>query len=151
MDIHDQTLADLASVKRGIEKLNERQECSDEATKLEEEMTRAISNLREVMDNLHPQTLDILGLGPALESHLQVCPQCAHLADEARSLLARFADARLPDPPEDLVERTLTTARARSAATISGPADGEADSVGPGFVEGCRHHGGVGRYNVFRH
>ncbi len=71
MDIHDQTLADLASVKRGIEKLNERQECSAEATKLEEEMTRAISNLREVMDNLHPQTLDILGLGPALESHLE--------------------------------------------------------------------------------
>lgn len=71
MDIHDQTLADLASVKRGIEKLNERQECSEDATKLESDMTRAISNLREVMDNLHPQTLDILGLGPALESHLE--------------------------------------------------------------------------------
>ena len=71
MDIHDQTLADLASVKRGIEKLNERQDCSDEAKLLEDDMTRAISNLREVMDNLHPQTLDILGLGPALESHLE--------------------------------------------------------------------------------
>lgn len=71
MDIHDQTLADLASVKRGIENLKGRQECAVEAGLLEEEMTRAISNLREVMDNLHPQTLDILGLGAALESHLE--------------------------------------------------------------------------------
>jgi signal transduction histidine kinase len=71
MDIHDQTLADLASVKRGIEQLKEQQECASEAGLLEEEMTRAISNLREVMDNLHPQTLDILGLGAALESHLE--------------------------------------------------------------------------------
>ena len=71
MDIHDQTLADLASVKRGIEKLNDRSEFRDEVTQLEDDMTRAISNLREVMDNLHPQTLDILGLGPALESHLE--------------------------------------------------------------------------------
>jgi signal transduction histidine kinase len=71
MDIHDQTLSDLASVKRGIERLKCQQECAVEAGLLEEEMTRAISNLREVMDNLHPQTLDILGLGPALESHLE--------------------------------------------------------------------------------
>lgn len=71
MDIHDQTLADLASVKRGIEKLKSQQECADEAALLEDEMSRAISNLREVMDNLHPQTLDILGLGAALESHLE--------------------------------------------------------------------------------
>jgi signal transduction histidine kinase len=71
MDIHDQTLADLASIKRGIEKLKGESGCTDAAALLEEEMTRAISNLREVMDNLHPQTLDILGLGPALESHLE--------------------------------------------------------------------------------
>lgn len=71
MDIHDQTLADLASVKRGIEKLKSQQECAEEAGQLEEGMSRAISNLREVMDNLHPQTLDILGLGAALESHLE--------------------------------------------------------------------------------
>ncbi len=30
-----------------------------------------MANLREVMDNLHPQALDILGLGPALQSHLE--------------------------------------------------------------------------------
>jgi signal transduction histidine kinase len=30
-----------------------------------------MTNLREVMDNLHPQTLEILGLGAALQSHLE--------------------------------------------------------------------------------
>ena len=38
---------------------------------LEEDLQRAITNLREVMDNLHPQTLEILGLGAALQSHLE--------------------------------------------------------------------------------
>jgi len=71
MDIHDQTLADLASIKRGLEKLKHESKCANEASLLEAEMIRAISNLREVMDNLHPQTLDILGLGAALESHLE--------------------------------------------------------------------------------
>ncbi len=71
MDIHDQTLADLATVKRGIEGLKEQAGCHAEATALESNLQKAIRNLREVMDNLHPQTLDILGLGAALESHLE--------------------------------------------------------------------------------
>jgi signal transduction histidine kinase len=30
-----------------------------------------MTNLRDIMNNLHPQTLDILGLGAALEAHLE--------------------------------------------------------------------------------
>lgn len=70
MDIHDQTLADLATIKRSIEALKEHDVCPIEANNLEINLDKAIRNLREVMDNLHPQTLDILGLGAALESHL---------------------------------------------------------------------------------
>ncbi|WP_432823354.1 HAMP domain-containing protein [Trichloromonas sp.] len=71
MDIHDQTLSDLASVLRGIQEVKSEGNCGSGADRIEEDLQRAISNLREVMDNLHPQTLDILGLGPALESHLE--------------------------------------------------------------------------------
>ena len=39
--------------------------------RIEEDLQRTIGNLRELMDNLHPQILDILGLGPALESYLE--------------------------------------------------------------------------------
>ena len=71
MDIHDQTLSDLSSVLRGIQELNTEDKCRTNAAVLEEDLQKAMTNLREVMDNLHPQTLDILGLGAALESHLE--------------------------------------------------------------------------------
>jgi signal transduction histidine kinase len=75
MDIHDQTLADLAAVRRGIERLGEDQlcqgNCSPAITTIETDLQRAIANLRAVMDDLHPQTLDILGLPAAIEAHLE--------------------------------------------------------------------------------
>jgi len=74
MDIHDQTLSDLASVRRGLERLEANPSCSGSCAPavltLETDLQRAITNLRTVMDDLHPQTLDILGLPAAIEAHL---------------------------------------------------------------------------------
>lgn len=71
MDIHDQTLADLAAILRTIQDMKKVENCLPEAIRLEDDLQRTMTNLREVMDNLHPQTLDILGLGAALQSHLE--------------------------------------------------------------------------------
>lgn len=71
MDIHDQTLSDLSSILRGLQILQKQQACRDQAQALEAELKGAIADLRQLMDNLHPQTLDILGLGAALQSHLE--------------------------------------------------------------------------------
>lgn len=71
MDIHDQTLADLSAVKRGLEALQRETSCGEAAVSIDADLQRAMSNLRVVMDNLHPQTLDILGLPAALESFLE--------------------------------------------------------------------------------
>lgn len=71
MDLHDQTLSDLSSVLRGIQGLKAEQKDATEVFQLEEDLQRTMANLREIMDNLHPQTLEILGLGAALESHLE--------------------------------------------------------------------------------
>lgn len=75
MDIHDQTLADLASVRRGIERLGANASCQGfcaaDVQTIETDLQRAITNLRAVMDDLHPQTLDILGLPAAIEAHLE--------------------------------------------------------------------------------
>lgn len=71
MDIHDQTLSDLSGVLRGIQELHDGATLAEERSRLEKDLIKAIGNLREVMDNLHPQTLDILGLGAALQSHLE--------------------------------------------------------------------------------
>jgi len=82
MDLHDQTLSDLASILRGLQQLQQLPEAEQQARELETELHRAIGGLRGVMDNLHPQTLDILGLAAAIESyvtrHLQKpeLPEC---------------------------------------------------------------------------
>lgn len=73
MDLHDQTLADLSAVLRGLQALEIKapdQETNHSAITLGQDLNRAISNLRDIMNNLHPQTLDILGLGAAIEAHL---------------------------------------------------------------------------------
>jgi signal transduction histidine kinase len=74
MDLHDQSLSDLSTILRGLQNLST--ETTDavvlqKTAKLEEELERAITNLRDIMNNLHPQTLDILGLGAAIEAHLE--------------------------------------------------------------------------------
>lgn len=71
MDLHDQTLSDLSSILRGLQTIQEQPACQEDARALEEDLKRAITDLRQLMDNLHPQTLDILGLGAALQSHLE--------------------------------------------------------------------------------
>jgi signal transduction histidine kinase len=99
MDIHDQTLADLATVLRGIQELKKVEGCEPEAVRLEEDLQKSMANLREVMDNLHPQTLDILGLGAALQSHLE-----RHL-DKAN--LPQYHLYVSPEAPTDGLSRLL--------------------------------------------
>ncbi|TYO98110.1 signal transduction histidine kinase [Geothermobacter ehrlichii] len=70
MDIHDQTLADLSSVLRGLQELKQRPD-PDRLAQLEAELQKTMSSLREVMNNLHPQSLEILGLGATLEAHVE--------------------------------------------------------------------------------
>ncbi|MCW8893892.1 MAG: histidine kinase, partial [Deltaproteobacteria bacterium] len=74
MDLHDQSLADLSAILRGLHNLkNEKsdQDIAIQAHHLSQDLERAIANLRDIMNNLHPQTLDILGLGAAIEAHLE--------------------------------------------------------------------------------
>ena len=65
MDIHDQILSELTAVRRRLTEL------PTDTEKLTHELDTAIVNIRAVMDNLHPQTLDILGLEAAIRSHLE--------------------------------------------------------------------------------
>lgn len=88
MDIHDQTLAELSAVSRKLEHLQRDNVCREEAAAIEQDLKKSMTNLRVVMDNLHPQTLDILGLPAAIESLLdKTCnapglPEYHFLADD---------------------------------------------------------------------
>jgi len=96
MDLHDQTLADLSAVRRGLENLRQKTSCGDDAAALEADLQRAMTNLRVVMDNLHPQTLDILGLPAAIESLLG--KSCASATAPAYHFLANDDAAELKLP-----------------------------------------------------
>lgn len=74
MDLHDQSLSDLSGILRGLQAVGgEITEPAprDKVSELEQDLAQAITNLRDIMNNLHPQTLDILGLGAAIETHLE--------------------------------------------------------------------------------
>lgn len=66
MDLHDQSLSDLSSILRQLQTMP-----TEVAGGMERDLNAAIANLRDIMNNLHPQTLDILGLGAAIEAHLE--------------------------------------------------------------------------------
>jgi signal transduction histidine kinase len=96
MDIHDQTLADLSAVRRGLEQLSREPSCRESVVSIEADLQRAMTNLRVVMDDLHPQTLDILGLPAAIESLLE--KSCESSGSPAYHFLAN-ADAATLDLP----------------------------------------------------
>ncbi|MCK4508744.1 MAG: HAMP domain-containing protein, partial [Desulfuromonadales bacterium] len=110
MDIHDQTLADLSAVRRGLEKLQMEASCGEEAAAIEADLQRAMTNLRVVMDNLHPQTLDILGLPAAIESLLE--KSCDSPGSPAFHFLANddAAELKLPRLTEVTVYRIVVEA-----------------------------------------
>jgi len=110
MDIHDQTLADLSAVRRGLENLRQQTSCGDEAASLEVDLQRAMTNLRVVMDNLHPQTLDILGLPAAIQSLLE--KSCEPSGSPTYHLLANddAADLELPRLTQVTIYRIVAEA-----------------------------------------
>ncbi|MFO7604629.1 MAG: HAMP domain-containing protein [Gammaproteobacteria bacterium] len=72
MDMHDQTLADLTGLQRRLETLAQGPHaCADEARELTARVMEISESLRGVIDNLHPQTLDVLGLDVAVRSYLK--------------------------------------------------------------------------------
>lgn len=71
MDLHDEVLAELTATSRTLEALaaggtHDRAELAGAATSVKQ----SIHRIRAIMDDLHPQTLDLLGLEAALRSYL---------------------------------------------------------------------------------
>lgn len=72
MDLHDQALSDLNHLARDMKMLSsggsvEPQQLVSASQNLDE----IIEDIRRIMDDLHPQTLDALGLEAALQSYLK--------------------------------------------------------------------------------
>ncbi len=70
-------------------------------------------------------------LHASARAHLDDCPQCRELEEDARELLGLLSDARLPVPPSALVARTM----ARIADHLADPA-GKRKSQPAGALSG---------------
>ena len=163
MDIHDQTLADLSAVTRKLEYMREKAPDNEDVTKIEADLKRAMTNLRIVMDNLHPQTLDILGLPAAVESLLEkICeapnsPEYHFLADdEVEALkLPRLAQVTLYRIIVEAVNNVMRHAHANQLEVGMGFRNGSlvitVEDNGCGFDPAPRlpnQAGGRGLYNI---
>lgn len=73
MDLHDQVLSDLNATLRALETAHARADghLRAELAAIRENLQGSIDGIRAIMDDLHPQTLDLLGLEAALRSHLK--------------------------------------------------------------------------------
>lgn len=75
MDMHDQTLADITGLGRELSALRGMGPLSEQAEQrlhvLEKGLDELAGGIRRVIDDLHPQTLEMLGLEAALRSYLQ--------------------------------------------------------------------------------
>ena len=98
MDLHDQSLADLSAILRNVQNLESKASVTSSEIQhlnLSQDLERAITNLRDIMNNLHPQTLDILGLGAAIEAHLEQCCDSAELPEYHLHIDPRVNDIKL--------------------------------------------------------
>jgi signal transduction histidine kinase len=71
MDLHDQTLADLARVVRQVSALNRNGIAgAAQLAELEGEVTNCLTELRHIVDDMRPSVLELFGLRDAIEAHL---------------------------------------------------------------------------------
>ena len=70
MDMHDGVLADLTTLSRTLDRAESEQEKAPPIAELRANVAELAESIRRVIDDLHPQALEILGLEAALRSFL---------------------------------------------------------------------------------
>ena len=75
MDIHDQFLSDVANITRSLDDIEQSEDMTEtdrtELQQIQNNLRDLTTNLRTIIDDLHPSSLNMLGLEAALRSFLQ--------------------------------------------------------------------------------
>jgi signal transduction histidine kinase len=103
MDLHDQTLADLARVVRQVSALHRHGMAgASQLADLEREIINCLTELRHIVDDMRPSVLELFGLRDAIEAHLN-----RSVSRATPSIAVRIQDTS-EGAADMLPERTLT-------------------------------------------
>ena len=104
MDLHDQTLADLARIARQLSALRGQGVArAAQLADLEQEVAGCLTELRHIVDDMRPSVLELFGLRDAVEAHLN-----RSVARAKPPIAVRIADTS--DGGADSLPETLRTA-----------------------------------------
>jgi signal transduction histidine kinase len=103
MDLHDQTLADLARIARQVSAFRSRGMArTAQLADLEQEIAGCLAELRHIVDDMRPSVLELFGLRDAVEAHLN-----RSVARAKPPIAVRIADTR--DGSADSLSETMRT------------------------------------------
>ncbi len=112
MDLHDQTLADLARIARKVSSMrHDGGAGGEQLSDLERELASCLTELRHIVDDMRPSVLELFGFRDAVEAHLNRSvngarpPIAVHIADASDGI----AD-RLPETVRTAVYRIVQEA-----------------------------------------
>lgn len=112
MDLHDQTLADLARIARQLSALRGQGVArAAQLADLEQEVAGCLTELRHIVDDMRPSVLELFGLRDAVEAHLN-----RSVARAKPPIAVRIADTSdgsadsLPEPVRTALYRIVQEA-----------------------------------------
>ncbi|MDX8432615.1 histidine kinase [Mesorhizobium abyssinicae] len=104
MDLHDQTLGDLARIARQVSAFRSRGMArTAQLADLEQEIAGCLAELRHIVDDMRPSVLELFGLRDAVEAHLN-----RSVARAKPPIAVRIADTS--DGSADSLSETMRTA-----------------------------------------
>jgi len=112
MDLHDQTLADLARISRRIARLQGRSTvAADDLTELQDDVSVCLQELRRIVEDMKPGVLELFGFHEAVDALLARSTEgarpavSAHIEDTSEG-----APDRLPEPIRTALYRIVQEA-----------------------------------------
>lgn len=99
MDIHDQSIADLARLSRRVSRFQQSTVLQhEELSGIEQDLSSCLNELRRIVEDMKPGVLQLFGFNEAVEAHMHRCtkgkrlPIEAVLEDSAECIVDRFSD-----------------------------------------------------------
>ncbi|MFY0682696.1 MAG: sensor histidine kinase [Thalassovita sp.] len=112
MDLHDQTLADLARIRRRLSRMQgDSRAANKDLMAIQDELDHCLDDVRHIVEDMKPGVLQLFGFTEAVEAHLTRCLR--HIRRQLKSRVQDHTDGQmdaLPDTVRTAVYRIVQEA-----------------------------------------